>query len=81
MSSKRDDKAQKVEEYAKNVQQIWNESDIQPGLDLQVLTKDYVMELVENLDKKYTKGQSIDLKENLDKTCQKVQSKLIIFIQ
>ena len=51
MSSKRVDKAQKAEEYAKNVQQKWNEPDIQPGLDLQVLTKDYVMELLENLDK------------------------------
>ena len=37
MSSKRVDKAQKAEEYAKNVQQKWNEPDIQPGLDCERL--------------------------------------------
>ena len=53
----------------------------QPGVDLQVINKDYVLDLVENLDKKYSKGQSIVLKEALDKTFQKVQSKVIILIE
>ena len=56
-------KADKVEEFAKNIQKAWEEPDFELSVDLKVMRKEYVMDLVQSLGKKFSKGQSVDLKE------------------